>query len=363
MIQYYQPWLFPFLSLKKKQLPADIARYFYHSFEDALWDLLEKKNVSPGSVFLIPDFYCDDVIQNVQKHGYKVILYPLDAHFQISSGEFAKYVQKYTPAVVIVFHACGITSQLTIDVSWQKVMPDRTIIIEDSVHKLIDPEYICLSGDNQYVMDSLRKVSPLPGCCMYGSFQALSFKQTRSIVSSYTALSFLYYVLFRVTLSIGILVGSSRLVKWAHKSILKKHDDIIGDSALPYAGFSFILPFLDRFNFKKIEAVKSEQVQQYESSLRPLFTSKDFYHISLPHKDFGKLHVYPLCFTRKPDSNLENYLQKNGVPVWFKFPESAWSQKRGVLFLPLGFHVSTQGIQLVAKLLIKYNAQLVECSK
>lgn len=80
---YYQPWLFPFLSLRKRYVPDGITRYTYHSFEDGLWDLLQHRGVARGAVILVPDFYCMDVISNIQNHGYTVVMYPLNKQFQI----------------------------------------------------------------------------------------------------------------------------------------------------------------------------------------------------------------------------------------------------------------------------------------
>jgi hypothetical protein len=133
--------------------------------------------------------------------------------------------------------------------------------------------------------------------------------------------------------------------------VLKKHDDIIGDSRVPYAGFPFILNIFDRFNFHKVETRKTQQVRLYEKYLKPIFTTYPFYKIRISKEDYGKLHVYPLGYSVTPNTQLEHYLYKKGIVVWFKFPDSKWSKKRGVLFLPLGFHITEPDIEYMGETL------------
>jgi hypothetical protein len=350
MINYYQPWLLPFLSVKKKRVPIGVKRYYYHSFEDALWDLLLKKQIKKGSILLFPNFYCQDVLNNVKAHGYKYVLYPLDPHFQVSPKTFRKYVKTYKPAVVFIFHACGITLRLITDLSRDNYLSQDTTIIEDCVHRLVNPKKVTLLGDNHYIIDSLRKVSPLPGSCLYGTAQSLSFPQTsNSSISEYVISSSLYYLWFRFALTISAVANVPSLASWAHTYVLKKHDDIIGDSRVPYSGFPLILHIFDRFNFNKVEKLKTKQVKLYERYLNPIFNKKPFYKVCVSKEDYGKLHVYPLGYSIKPDIQLERYLHKKGVVVWFKFPDSKWSENGGVLFLPLGFHITERNIKYIGK--------------
>ena len=45
MISMKPIFLWKYLKLKKNTLPDNIRRLFYLSWEDALWDILEKKNI------------------------------------------------------------------------------------------------------------------------------------------------------------------------------------------------------------------------------------------------------------------------------------------------------------------------------
>ena len=101
--------------------------------------------------------------------------------------------------------------------------------------------------------------------------------------------------------------------------------------------------------------MKSEQVAYYEKHLEEVFKNPHFYKISIPEKDYGKLHVYPLGFNKKPDSKLEKFLHNKAIIVWFKYPESRWSLNKGALFLPLGFHMTQKSIIKIADSLSAYS--------
>jgi hypothetical protein len=346
MINYYQPFLWPFLQFKKNISPPEIKSLYYHSFEDALWDFIQNKFKNKKNItILVPDFYCSDVLDNLKLHGYKYIYYSLDKYFQISTSRFRTYLWFYQPDVVIIFNACGITSELLLDTYWLSDLPKHSWILQDNVHNLTNPKKIKLIDDRHIIIDSLRKVTPLPGSRMFGNFKALNFTQNKSsYFSKYFISSMFYYLLFRLIFIAGFIINSSKLVIWAHDYWLVKHDDIIGDAFYPQSGFSLFLPFIDRINYQKIYNLKIAQVIQYEKFLKPLYKSGYFYKIYLSRKDYGNLHVYPLGFIGQPDMKLEKYLENHSAPVWYKFTDVPWCKNRGVLFLPLGSSVNVKSI-------------------
>ncbi len=347
MINYYQPFILPFLQLKKYTVPSLIQQLYYHSFEDALWDLIRNKNIPKSSVFLIPDFYCVDVLNNITGHGFKVVLYKLNKHFQPDLIQFNTLIKEHNPAIIFIFHACGITSNLLIDRQWMNTIPEETIIIEDAVHRLVNPEEITLHKKNHIIIDSLRKVSPLPGSFLYGRKEFINYTVPRKLISRYTLSSTLLFIVFKVSLSIGMLFKIQKTVIFAHTRILQVHDDIIGDSWQSYAGLP-VIPFIHaHINFKKIEKVKEKQVELYNKVTFEK-QNRSAYHVQIPKDDFKNLHVYPLGWNEKPDTELINTLHSKGIGIWFKFPDSEWSNDKGVLFLPLGFHTTTNDIYSLA---------------
>lgn len=382
MINYYQSFLLPFLKKNTYTLPKHTEQYYYFSWEDGLWDVLEKKNIPKLSTILIPDFYCIDVVENIRTHGYNVVFYPLDPYFQIQTETFIKILKKEQPSVIILFHACGITNILTKDVSWISYIQKHTILIEDCVHRLVSPEDISFFHPNHIIMDSLRKDSPLRGSFMYGEKNFLNFCQTTHVVDRYTISSSFYYLLFRFCLEASALLPFPGLTKYGHEVLLKKHDDIIGDSPISHRGFPFI-PFIHRhFNFKKIESLKEKQVKMYHRLFQKLFnyhpeltqmchpefisgsatvsesqknmhSNISFYLFPLSYSDYKHLHVYPLGIhaSTEQQKNLLAYLHEKGIIVWLKFPDCPWSQRQQVLFLPLGFHIKEPDITYVCEIL------------
>lgn len=361
MINYYQPFLLQFLQRNAYTLPPEIKQYYYYSWEDALWDLLEKKNIPKGSTILVPDFHCMDVIDNIENHGYQVAFYPLNEHFQIDTQTFTTYIDKKKPHVIILFHACGITCTLFQDTSWLSHIDKNTIVIEDCVHRFVNPTNITFIHSNHIVMDSLRKDSPLRGGFVYGQKEFMNFAQTKTLLDGYTVSSSIYYVFFRLILEFTALIPLPSLTKYAHEVLLKRHDDIIGDSLTPHRGLPLI-PLLHRFmNFKKLEGVKTQQVKLYKELTNTLLEQQkkgskliQFYPVTIPFSDYPHLHVYPLGIKGKAPDDFLPFLHKKGIIVWIKFPDSPWSQRQEVLFLPLGFHMKEKDITYIFEALQEY---------
>jgi hypothetical protein len=356
MINYYQPFGLPFLQFKTQSLPLGMKSFYYHSFEDGLWDFLRHKFPNSKKItILVPTFYCSDVMDNMKLHGCDYIYYPVDKNFQITTSRFRTYLWLYRPDVVVIFNACGITSNLFLDPSWLSDLPENSWVLQDNVHNLTAPENIKLLTDHHIVMDSLRKVSTFPGSRLFGSESALNFPQHKSsLFSKYFISSFLYYLMFRAVFIAGFIFSSPRMIIWAHDYWLGKHDDIIGDSFTPQSGFSIFTPLINRINYQKISRLKISQMDVYETALQPIYKSKYFYHIDIPKNDFGNMHVYPLGFSGPPDMEFEKYLEDHGLPVWFKFTDTPWSENRGVIFLPLGFHMNERSIQYIKRTLVEW---------
>jgi hypothetical protein len=364
MINYYQPRLWPYLKLKSNQQPVGLKSVYYHSFEDGLWDLLQNKFSGRKKLtILVPDFYCSNVLDNIKLHGHDYVYYPLDTNFQISASLFSRYLWLNKPDVVIIFNACGISSRLFKDLSWLNDLPEKTIILEDNVHRLVNPADIKLLNNRHTIMDSLRKVTPLPGSRIFGHSAFFNFPPSQSsFFSSYFLKSSIYYSAFRLAFTAGMAFNSSKLVSWSHNRLLKIHDEIIGDSFLPQIGLNFYRPLINRLDYVKVGKLKSRQAQLYIKYLRPVLAKSDFFQVNIPESDFGNLHVYPLGLNRPADILLEKYLLNANIPVWFKFTDSPWSAARSVLFLPLGFHIKDKDISFLAKTILNYSKNVINSS-
>ena len=356
MLTYYQPFLLPFLHRSRYELPRGIFQSHFLSFEDALWSILSQHKVPKKSVILIPSFYCMDVVENIKLHGYTPVFYPLDDNFQISQSLLLELVRKHTPRVLVLFHACGITNSILADGGYIQNLCKNLFVVEDCVHRLINPANVVLHHANHFVIDSVRKVSPLYGSFVYSKMQiAVPYVHRSQKEYSYIFRAHLLYMMFRVVFVLGVMLHSYKLVSFAHKHLLRFHDDLIGDSTYGYIGKQRYR-FLHRYiNFSFIEVNKKKQVELYERLLSPLHEGiSPWYRVCMRDTDKKLLHVYPVGFKPRKNftvSDVEKLLRDNRVPVWFKFLDSPWSKGRAVLFLPLGFHVTTKDIQRVCSLL------------
>lgn len=346
MLNYYQPFTFPFLGRKQYVLPKGISQHYFHSFEDGLWDILKQKKIPRGSVLLLPDFYCIDVIKNIEHHGFQIQFYSLNSQFQASEEDIISLIQEVNPQVVIIFHVCGVLNTLVqSELFWEYA--SNILVIEDSVHLLINPEEVSIKNNNHFIIDSLRKVSPLPGSFVY-SLPGVLTRKNQFPFTAYTLSTHVLFLLFKALFVFGVLFHSTRLVRFAHEKVLNAHDAIVGDV---FAGTHGFPPFVWAhrfFNFEKVKKIKKAQVELYNNIL------SEINQFSAPLVKSGQLHAYPLVISRLPETAFEHFLHTKKAVVWFKYPDCLWSKKRSVLFLPLGFHVSDAEIKNVSNNIKSY---------
>jgi hypothetical protein len=350
MITYYPSNLLPYLSLKLNPLPSYLSSLYYLSWEDALWDLLPQLGVEPGATILLPNFYCIDVIVNIKQHGYQVSLYPLDKNFQISEQTFLSIYKHLKPAVVIIFHALGITSQLMTNQSLIQQICKDSILIEDQVHRIINPQRLHLHHPHHLIMDSLRKNLPLPGSFVYLTpLTASRIKSPRFTHPLYVFRVAIYYLLYQLTLILGQLLHNRSLIAYADNQIMTSHDNLVGDSQRGNRGLPLISRLHSYLNHSKISHSKLKQVNLYRQLLSEL-THPALTIPSIDQADLSQLHAYPFIVSTIFQAPLD--LQLNHLNVWPKFPDSPWSESKLVYCLPLGMHVSEQDQhQIVSALL------------
>lgn len=341
MISYYPPRLLPFLSWKTRKFPQSIRRLYYLSWEDAVWELLPQLGIKTGSTILLPDFYCIDVVNNMEEHGYEIKYYPLDHNLQISASEFLEYYQATKPEVVIIFHAAGITSQLSVNQTLIQKISKHSLIISDYVHRLVSPDELTFLSDRHLAIDSLRKNVPLPGSFAYlpaELAQVIMPPQLKNL--GYAVGAMLQYLLYRTLLGLAMFIRSPRLVKYAHLTTLKSHDELVGDKQTGNAGLPWV-PLIHRhLDLVKIKNLKEKQVQIYLNLLTSLLIYDPKMRMpKIKTEDLGKLHAFPLVILNPLSEQLKSKLGK--LNVWAKFEDCLWSRDKKVFFLPLGFHITT----------------------
>jgi hypothetical protein len=345
-------------------LPEGLAENHYLSWEDALWDIIDIYKIKKGSVVLIPTFWCMDVVKNIGEHGLRCEHYPMDANFQTSEDELIQAIQKYHPAIIIIFHAVGIRNNLmTTNCNWIKKISDHQFVIEDSVHSIIDPREIIIKRDRHFVIDSWRKVIPLQGATIYGKKIEISkFLHTHKSFSMYSlriiwlwmrmqwwlvlsSLEFPNYALRLVNLK-------TTTAKKAEKDMLDAYD-LIGDSATSCATLWPFIFLRKHINTSYIKDIKRRQVIQYENLLEPLWTDKRFIRIQIQNDDFGELRGYPVALALSDAKQMIHALRESGVLVRSELEDSPWTQLRKVIYLPLGPYLGSKDIQEVCKELLQ----------
>lgn len=350
MLHYYQPHLHHFLGRKQHHLVSNVNRAYYWSFEDALWDIFPSLGIQQGSTILLPDFYCMDVVNNIQSHGYKVEFYALDKNFQVNEDVLQQKVKHTAPSVIIIFHACGITSSIMKKQYIQTVFQKEIYIIEDAVHQLIKPEHVQILHTNHFIIDSLRKVSPLPGSFVYAKPEHIALLQQKTVhISWYSVQSGLYFLCFSLGLKIASLLNNAWLAHVLHDHVLKAHDDIVGDEKRSHAGIYLIQLLHHYIQFQRIEKIKRDQVGLYKT----MFTQFKLPQVEIAITNESKLHVFPFVTSSSEMKKLVAKLHNKKLFLTHKFPDAPWSKKYGVLFLPLGPHIKKGEIEHLCTILAK----------
>lgn len=156
---------------------------------------------------------------------------------------------------------------------------------------------------------------------------------------------------------IATLTKNIRLMHIAYERILKRHDELIGDSIKSHAGYPLIEFIHRHIHFEKIRAKKYEQVQRYQRFFRAINVPSPLYKIKITNRDTYNMHVYPVGLRHTHAQviarKIELALHEKNIPVWFKFPDAPWCKTRAVLYLPLGFHISDADIHRIMETLLR----------
>lgn len=311
MIPVQPTYLWKYWSGKKTQLACGISRRAFLSWEDAVWDLLEAKKVPKKSIILVPEFYCPDVMENIIAHGYVWKTYLVNRDLKTPVLDFEKAIKQYKPAVIIIFHAVGIHNDLPI--------PNKGIVIEDCVHQIIDPHRVVIQRRDHFIIDSLRKVVPLQGSIVYGTKEDIVLFENVNHTFWYSVQVYSWWFVMQFFLMIGF-------VKQAERAMIKGYD-IIGDNPEGAHALPGTIWLQERLDFKKICAIKTKQVIEYE---------KHFPHDIYKPSDRGELRGFPLLINERKIQMIRN----RGLLIRNELTGCAWSKKHTIVYLPLGPHIS-----------------------
>lgn len=353
MIVPLQPtgWHF-YLNGKAVRLPSTVRDFFYASWEDALWDLLKQLRIPQGSTVLVPSFFCGDVVTNMADHGLTTEFYPVDQNFQTKPSLFATYLKKARPQVVVILHAVGITNRLLIQhQQWMSHLPSDTLLIEDSVHRVVEPDKLFFLTQRHVVMDSLRKVVPLPGSNLFTHPSLKLTPPPFHQALKYQVRVLGWWLVFQLFLHLSLLPFRSWQLFWnqqAEKAMLRGYD-VIGDSPEAARGWRGGKWVARRLNIASIHRSKKQQVLLYLQLLESIWQSTKVFQIHFPVSDYHQLRGFPLGLHLSTANQVLARLRSQGVLVRFELNDSPWSQEQKVVYLPLGPHLKDSHIHEVAK--------------
>ena len=339
--------------------PKHGHRSFYLSWEDAFWQIVNLYITKPSAVVLVPEFYCGNVIEHMREHGLVVKTYPVDAKLQTNSRNLIAAIKATRPDIVIIFHAAGIPNTLFKRTrEWLPRLGENVILIEDSVHNIIDPQKIIFLNQRHFLIDSLRKVVPVQGSNLYSPVPL----PTISILTQLRTAPYRLGVLGWWTLMQIFLVGAywatnknwqdlcNRIAEWA----MLQGYNLIGKSRLPSVGISYMDPLSRKIATAKIERVKYLQAKAYRSALERLLRTDHFW---LPDMKVGNdkyLRGFPLIVDLKIAPVFLKYFRSAGVMLRFELDDCVWSERQKIVYLPMGLHICDSDLKIVIDLLARF---------
>lgn len=341
-----------YLGAARIVVPPRLRRLFYMSWEDALWDIMAAKNIKEKSIILVPEFFCGDVVIAMKKHGLRTIWYPCDKNFQTDPLIFKKIIEKHDPTFIVIFHAAGITNNLFVTYKkWLSAMSSKTIIIEDAVHRIVDPRKIKIIHPHHVIIDSLRKVTPLQGSNLYGRVDFLNFKQGKSLNTLlYGSTVVLLSCIFQFFLFLTILFKWQRIGKLFNllaEKIMVRIYRLTGSSNKSSPGMGVFNYLSQRLDIRRIEHSKKKQVAKYHKDLSSIFKTPHFFKIAIPPKDEKLLRGFPVGIHLPQATAIRTFLRKQGFLALFELNDCPWSKHEKVIYLPLGPHISNGDIEFV----------------
>lgn len=359
MITIQPPFIFKYFSTKKVFATEDLFSSFYLSWEDALWHLLDTFKIKKGAKILVPDFFCGNVVEHMQEHGLRPIYYKVSNLLITSESDFISCLKKYTPSIVVIFHPVGITNSLLKHPKiWSHLLSPDALLIEDCVHRVIDPSKLKLISSKHFVIDSLRKVVPIQGCNVYSSIPLPRITISQSFSTIIYRLGVMWWWIYmqhylRLTYYSPNIANSLKYNLLAEKYMIRGYD-LIGRSKRVSPGI-WIMRYLSRkLPITQIEESKIIQAKKYASAIKKLINTHNFWVPKIGPKDSGLLRGYPLIIHISIADRFLKHMRNGGVLIRFELNDSPWSKKQKIVYLPMGIHLTVADIATTIDLLNKF---------
>lgn len=326
------------------KLPTDVASQFYLSWEDGLWDIIRSFQIKRNSIILVPSFFCVDVMNNMKDHGLIPVYYEVDDNLQPVKDALLQSIKKNKAQMVVLFHAVGITNNLVTE-KFIKSLPKDLFIIEDCVHRITNPSEIEIYSLRHVVMNSLRKVVPLQGSFIFGKRECIERLKGSEITFLYSWSVIVLWFLMQLSYLSQQYVHThfGKLAQW----FMLRGYDIIGDEQK--AGYCprFFADLYMKLDFDNIKLKKQLQVALYKENLR----KKDSYYVPyIPTTDYDELRGYPVVVKKHTAELLVTKCRSVGLFIRKELDDSLWTEKRSIIYLPLGHHIENEDIKAISSL-------------
>lgn len=331
---------------KKQVWPSTCSREYYISFEDALWDLLPRYGVQKGSTLLLPDFYCNDVLDNIRAHGYNVVLYRLDKQLLPDMQSFTTLIAECKPSVVIDFFVAGMASERSKEL--QKQLNPNTLYIYDFVHVLVSPVVTeLLTRPNTLILTSTRKVSPYFGSLAIYNDHILA--SANKVPVGYTTVAILKWLMYLLLLRISVVTLITYFAFLAD-SVLDSHDNLIGDAVNAAPLPKFFLNIHDHLNPEKVKGIR---LAQYESYWKELQNFPQVLMLDRSKEFAPELRGFPILIDNKYREKFLKECKKLGYFAWTMFEDSTWKNDKNLVLLPMGGDFTLKDIQNISRIVLK----------
>jgi len=346
-----QPPFIPLFFKKNNTKNNSSYEKIFLSWEDALWQLLRNHQIPKDSVVLVPNFFCWDVVENMETHGLKHIVYEVDKYLQPNQIDFENKLKEFNPAIIIIFNAVGITNSLFKNIEWLRHLHKEAILIEDCVHKIIDREKISFITKNHYLIDSLRKVVPIQGSRVFSQQKIVNPSFTSNLSTAwYRTRVFYWWIVMQLALVLVYVSNNNFIQRYGNRLAeyaMKTGYNIIGDHANPSSAPRIMGLLAKKINIDLIKKIKEKQTNLYSDLLKNVFTKEVFFKIPFSNSDKKELRGFPLGIELAKANLFLNHIRSKGVLVRFELDDSLWANKQKVVYLPMGPQVSEKDIEMV----------------
>lgn len=349
------PFISAFFAWRRVKKSSKIQQSFFLSFEDALWQIIRQQQISPNSVVLIPEFFCFDVVKNIEAHGLKCLTYQVDQYLQVDQDDFLAKLKKTQPTIVIVFHAVGINNSLMQNIDLLQFLPAKSLLIEDCVHRLLDPRKIKILDQRHYLIDSLRKVAPLQGSRVFSQEKIKPpAVADRLATLIYRSRVLFWWLIMQLALLWNYYSKNPKGNQLATQAMEKGYD-IIGDHKRPSPNFWLFNQLSHHLDYEKIEKFKLEQTNLYNARLQAILSKNtSLFLIPFTLADRSQLRGFPLGIKIDEAEKFLSFCQQNQLHLRLELNDSPWALKQKIVYLPMGTHVKNAEIEKICDLIRRH---------